>query len=93
MIKIKKIKKDKREREKGKDKVKKVASKDDVGEEEVWVKALWDCLGSQHELTFAKGDMILLLQADDPDWWYGEFKKRRGFFPRLYVERVNFSQF
>jgi len=87
--------KDDKEKDKKDDKKEKRSSKivkKDDSEEEVWVRALWDCLGSQHELTFVKGEMILLLQSDDPDWWFGELKKRRGFFPRLYVERVNFSQ-
>lgn len=91
----KKKEKDDKEKDKKDDKKEKRSSKivkKDDSEEEVWVRALWDCLGSQHELTFVKGEMILLLQSDDPDWWFGELKKRRGFFPRLYVERVNFSQ-
>ncbi|GIY06586.1 intersectin-1 [Caerostris darwini] len=48
---------------------------------------------SQHsdELTFQKGDIITLVNADDPAWWKGELNGAVGLFPSNYVEVLNKS--
>ncbi|CAL1275959.1 unnamed protein product [Larinioides sclopetarius] len=56
------------------------------------VVALYPFTG-QHsdELTFQKGDIITLVNADDPSWWKGEFNGAVGLFPSNYVEVLNKS--
>lgn len=38
-------------------------------------------------LTFNEGDVIVVLNRDDPDWWYGVFKGEHGYFPQNMVEK------
>ncbi|GBM98010.1 Intersectin-1 [Araneus ventricosus] len=56
------------------------------------VVALYPFAG-QHsdELTFQKGDIITLVNADDPSWWKGELNGAVGLFPSNYVEVLNKS--
>ncbi|GFQ87798.1 intersectin-1 [Trichonephila clavata] len=56
------------------------------------VVALYPFTG-QHsdELTFQKGDIITLVNADDPAWWKGEINGAVGLFPSNYVEVLNKS--
>lgn len=56
------------------------------------VVALYPFAG-QHsdELTFQKGDIITLVNADDPAWWKGEINGAVGLFPSNYVEVLNKS--
>lgn len=51
------------------------------------VVALYPFSG-QHadELTFQKGDIITLVNTDDPSWWKGEINGAVGLFPSNYVE-------
>ncbi|KAF7260389.1 hypothetical protein EG68_02328 [Paragonimus skrjabini miyazakii] len=41
------------------------------------------------ELPFSEGDVIRLIQQVDENWFEGELKGRRGFFPINYVEVIN----
>jgi hypothetical protein len=46
------------------------------------VRALYDFTpASPGELGFKAGDVILLRQSDDNDWWDGEFNGQAGAFP------------
>lgn len=38
------------------------------------------------ELAFAKGQIIGVLNKDDPDWWKGELNGVAGLFPSNYVK-------
>ncbi|XP_015921274.2 intersectin-1 isoform X1 [Parasteatoda tepidariorum] len=56
------------------------------------VVALYPFSG-QHgdELTFQKGDIITLVNTDDPSWWKGDLNGAVGLFPSNYVEVINKS--
>ncbi|XP_070533066.1 arf-GAP with SH3 domain, ANK repeat and PH domain-containing protein 2-like [Ptychodera flava] len=53
------------------------------------VQALYDCeADNADELTFEEGDIIIVTNESDPEWWVGEFEKdpdRKGFFPVSFV--------
>lgn len=38
------------------------------------------------ELTFEHGDVISVVNKDDPDWWTGEMNGTTGVFPANYVQ-------
>lgn len=40
------------------------------------------------ELSFREGDMITVLRQEDDTWWRGEFRGRKGMFPREFVTVV-----
>lgn len=40
----------------------------------------------QSDLTFKKGDLILLKRQVDENWYQGELNSRQGFFPASYVQ-------
>lgn len=51
------------------------------------VVALYPFAGQHHdELTFQKGDIITLVNTDDPSWWKGELNGAVGLFPSNYTE-------
>ncbi|XP_054706164.1 intersectin-1-like [Uloborus diversus] len=51
------------------------------------VVALYPFAGQHNdELTFQKGDIITLVNTDDPSWWKGELNGASGLFPSNYVE-------
>ncbi|KAI3641410.1 hypothetical protein MIR68_000540 [Amoeboaphelidium protococcarum] len=53
------------------------------------VKALWDYNPSDgNELRFLKGDIIGLIAQHNKDWWEGELKGQRGYFPANRVEVI-----
>lgn len=56
------------------------------------VRAIFDFKGeTDSDLMFKKGDVIFLVDkgtVDDPNWWCGEYKGKRGLFPRNYVEEI-----
>ncbi|KFM70235.1 hypothetical protein X975_27218, partial [Stegodyphus mimosarum] len=57
------------------------------------VVALYPFAGQHHdELTFQKGDIITLVNTDDPSWWKGELSGVVGLFPSNYVEVLNKSR-
>ena len=52
-------------------------------------KALYDYDATQNdELTIKEGDSIMLLDASNPDWWFGKLNMREGMFPAAYVQKV-----
>ncbi|VDI19233.1 Hypothetical predicted protein [Mytilus galloprovincialis] len=40
---------------------------------------------SSDELSFQKNDVITVIGTEDENWWEGEMKEQRGFFPENYV--------
>ncbi|XP_035516466.1 SH3 domain-containing protein 19 isoform X2 [Morone saxatilis] len=52
-----------------------------------WVVALYDFAGnSDGDLSFQKGDSILITQHIDSEWSCGRLNGREGMFPRAFVE-------
>ncbi|XP_051240721.1 SH3 domain-containing protein 19 isoform X2 [Dicentrarchus labrax] len=52
-----------------------------------WVVALYDYAGnSDGDLSFQKGDCILITQHIDSEWSCGRLNGREGMFPRTFVE-------
>ncbi|CAJ1052509.1 SH3 domain-containing protein 19 isoform X1 [Xyrichtys novacula] len=52
-----------------------------------WVVALYDFAGnSEGDLSFQKGDRILITQHMDAEWSCGRLNDREGIFPRAFVE-------
>ncbi|XP_021344742.1 SH3 domain-containing RING finger protein 3-like isoform X2 [Mizuhopecten yessoensis] len=52
-------------------------------------KALYNYEGKdQGDLSFRKGDMILLRKKVDENWFHGELGNQHGFFPASYVQVV-----
>lgn len=45
------------------------------------------------ELGFKKGDLILVFDCRDENWWGGRIGQRTGFFPKLYVRKQELSPF
>ncbi|KAI1000145.1 Class E vacuolar protein-sorting machinery protein hse1 [Podosphaera aphanis] len=53
------------------------------------VRALYDFQASDpDELTFAKGDIIAVLESVYKDWWKGLLRGKTGIFPLNYVEKL-----
>ncbi|XP_077540159.1 dynamin associated protein 160 isoform X4 [Haemaphysalis longicornis] len=51
------------------------------------VRALFAFVGQQEdELSFQKGDVLVVLGKEDASWWRGELGGRVGLFPANYVE-------
>lgn len=52
----------------------------------VTVKALFDFKPQEDgELEFKRGDIIEVVERDDPNWWRGKVGSREGLFPSNYV--------
>ncbi|KAL8610659.1 hypothetical protein ACOMHN_047228 [Nucella lapillus] len=55
-------------------------------------KALYDCeADNDDELTFKEGEIIVILEEVEEEWWEGEvenYPKRRGLFPTSFVEML-----
>ena len=41
------------------------------------------------ELTIAPGDIIYILEKDDPGWWKGKLNNKIGVFPATYVTETD----
>nr|1K76_A Chain A, SEX MUSCLE ABNORMAL PROTEIN 5 [Caenorhabditis elegans]1KFZ_A Chain A, SEX MUSCLE ABNORMAL PROTEIN 5 [Caenorhabditis elegans] len=55
-----------------------------------FVQALFDFNPQESgELAFKRGDVITLINKDDPNWWEGQLNNRRGIFPSNYVAPYN----
>ncbi|VDI12011.1 Hypothetical predicted protein [Mytilus galloprovincialis] len=56
-------------------------------------QALFDCdAGYDDELTFAEGEIILVLREEENDWWEGAIEghpERRGLFPKTFVQPLS----
>nr|XP_054922115.1 intersectin-1-like isoform X4 [Dermacentor andersoni] len=54
------------------------------------VRALFPFIGQQDdELSFQKGDILVVLSKEDASWWKGEIAGRVGLFPANYVEPLD----
>lgn len=40
------------------------------------------------ELSFNAGDVISIAAKDDPGWWSGVLKGKKGLFPHNYVKEI-----
>ncbi|XP_070284877.1 intersectin-2 isoform X3 [Myotis yumanensis] len=56
------------------------------------VIAMYDyAANNEDELNFSKGQLINVLNKDDPDWWQGEINGATGLFPSNYVKMTTDS--
>ncbi|KAM8931796.1 intersectin-2 isoform 4-T5 [Lycaon pictus] len=56
------------------------------------VIAMYDyAANNEDELNFSKGQLINVLNKDDPDWWQGEINGLTGLFPSNYVKMTTDS--
>ncbi|XP_038606944.1 intersectin-2 isoform X2 [Tachyglossus aculeatus] len=56
------------------------------------VIAMYDYMANnEDELNFPKGQLINVLNKDDPDWWQGEINGVTGLFPSNYVKMTTDS--
>uniref|UniRef100_A0A8C0LLQ0 Intersectin 2 n=1 Tax=Canis lupus dingo TaxID=286419 RepID=A0A8C0LLQ0_CANLU len=56
------------------------------------VIAMYDyAANNEDELNFSKGQLINVLNKDDPDWWQGEINGVTGLFPSNYVKMTTDS--
>nr|XP_044627958.1 intersectin-2 isoform X2 [Equus asinus] len=56
------------------------------------VIAMYDyTANNEDELNFSKGQLINVLNRDDPDWWQGEISGLTGLFPSNYVKMTTDS--
>ncbi|XP_065179814.1 growth factor receptor-bound protein 2-like [Sycon ciliatum] len=61
-----------------------------AGETEVKVRAVYDFDPQEDgELMFRKGDIIVVTDKKDKNWWHGKCGGRTGMFPVPYVEMIN----
>ena len=62
-------------------------------ESNFYVKALWDLNAPEEaDLSFRKGDLILILGKEFKDWWKGSLEGQTGLVPANYVERCDDDQ-
>lgn len=51
------------------------------------VIAIYDyAAANSDEMSFSKGQLINVLDKNDPDWWKGELNGATGLFPTNYVK-------
>ncbi|XP_041495989.1 intersectin-2 isoform X3 [Microtus oregoni] len=56
------------------------------------VIAMYDyAANNEDELSFSKGQLINVMNKDDPDWWQGEINGVTGLFPSNYVKMTTDS--
>ncbi|XP_054332522.1 intersectin-2 isoform X4 [Pongo pygmaeus] len=56
------------------------------------VIAMYDyAANNEDELSFSKGQLINVMNKDDPDWWQGEINGVAGLFPSNYVKMTTDS--
>ncbi|XP_075881231.1 arf-GAP with SH3 domain, ANK repeat and PH domain-containing protein 1 [Nelusetta ayraudi] len=57
------------------------------------VEALYDCQADHHdELSFAEGQVLVVLGQEDSDWWHGYIEdepEQRGLFPSSFVQLLS----
>ncbi|CAP39657.2 Protein CBG23363 [Caenorhabditis briggsae] len=54
-----------------------------------FVQALFDFNPQEsEELAFKRGDVIILIDKTDSNWWEGQLNNRRGIFPSNYVTHL-----
>ncbi|XP_030853592.1 spectrin alpha chain, non-erythrocytic 1 isoform X3 [Strongylocentrotus purpuratus] len=64
---------------------------DDVSKE--YVVALYDYTEkSPREVSMKKGDVLVLLNSSNKDWWKVEVNDRQGFVPAAYVKKMDAAQ-
>ncbi|XP_071500194.1 spectrin alpha chain, non-erythrocytic 1-like [Diadema antillarum] len=64
---------------------------EDVGKE--YVVALYDYMEkSPREVSMKKGDVLVLLNSTNKDWWKVEVNDRQGFVPAAYVKKMDAAQ-
>ena len=52
-------------------------------------RALFDFIPEENgEITLRKGDVVIIVDDTDDNWWKGINHKRAGFFPSNYVEII-----
>ncbi|KAI1298416.1 Protein E(sev)2B [Halotydeus destructor] len=50
------------------------------------VQAMYDFTPQENgELEFRRGDVITVIDRTDENWWEGEIRNRKGYFPATYV--------
>ena len=42
----------------------------------------------EQELSFKSGNIIKILYEEDDVWWCGEFRGKKGMFPKDYVDKL-----
>jgi len=52
----------------------------------------YDARDSANELTIRKGDLLALMNTDDPDWWEGDLNGQTGYFPKNFVEKIDLKK-
>lgn len=55
------------------------------------VKALFDFHAEEDgEISFKKGDILMVLEKPDPNWWMGmiDSERSKGLFPSTYVRAI-----
>ncbi|CAL2044735.1 unnamed protein product [Caenorhabditis brenneri] len=58
----------------------------DMSMDTKFVQGLFDFNPQEsEELAFKRGDVIILIDKSDPNWWEGQLNNRRGIFPSNYV--------
>ena len=57
---------------------------------ETKVRAVYDFDPQEDgELQFRKGDIIVVTDQKDKNWWHGVCGGRKGMFPVPYIEMIN----
>ena len=55
------------------------------------MKALFDFKAEEEgEISFKKGDILMVLEKPDPNWWMGmlDSERTKGLFPSTYVRAI-----
>lgn len=56
-------------------------------------RALYAYAGqNDDELAFEAGDVIAMINKEEPDWWKGRIGEREGVFPSNYVEPADAAE-
>jgi hypothetical protein len=62
----------------------------DVNDKRPYCTVLFDyeARDQLNELTIHKGDVLVLLNEEDSDWWEGELNGSKGYFPKTFVKKI-----